>query len=102
MSDIAENERRILVAIDEDFVITAEVMAKIDKYKQQVVDRIFETAKKLCNNIQNVEMKVGHGDPRNVICEMTQKLGADILVIGSHGYGVIKRAFLGSVSNHCA
>ncbi|OIW07094.1 hypothetical protein TanjilG_02728 [Lupinus angustifolius] len=144
MSEFAENERRIVVAIDEgdesmyalswclknivfenskdtlillyvkppaplfpsfdapEFVITAEAMAKIEKYSQEVADRVLETATRLCNNIPNVEMKVGQGDPRDVICEMTQKLGADMLVMGSHGYGTIKRAFLGSVSNYCA
>ncbi|CAL0320947.1 unnamed protein product [Lupinus luteus] len=144
MSEVAQNERRILVAIDEgeesmyalswclknlvfenskdtlillyvkrprpifssidgpDFVINADAMAKIDKSSQIVAERVLEAAKRLCNNIQNVEMKIEYGDPRDVICEMIQKLGADILVMGSHGYGVIKRALLGSVSNHCA
>lgn len=49
-----------------------------------------------------VETKVESGDPRDVICEAAEKVAADVLVMGSHGYGVIKRAFLGSVSNHCA
>ena len=38
-----------------------------------------------------VETKIEHGDPRDVICQMTEKLGADVLVMGSHGYGLIKR-----------
>jgi len=38
-----------------------------------------------------VETRVENGDPRDVICDMVQKLGADILVMGSHGYGLIKR-----------
>jgi nucleotide-binding universal stress UspA family protein len=29
------------------------------------------------------------------------KLGADVLVMGSHGYGLFKRALLGSVSDYC-
>lgn len=31
------------------------------------------------------------GDPRDVICETVENLRADMLVLGSHGYGVIKR-----------
>ena len=38
-----------------------------------------------------METKIEHGDPRDVICQMTEKLGADVLVMGSHGYGLIKR-----------
>ncbi|CAL0300125.1 unnamed protein product [Lupinus luteus] len=144
MSQVAANERRILVAVDEGeesiyalswclknlifenskdtlillyvkppravysafdgtgYLFSTDVLASMDKYKEQMADTVIEKAKKLCNNLQNVEIKVGHGDPRDVICEMTQKLGADILVMGSHGYGLIKRALLGSVSNHCA
>ncbi|KAK4402133.1 hypothetical protein Sango_0954000 [Sesamum angolense] len=49
-----------------------------------------------------VEMVVEYGDPRDVICEVAEKLKVDFLVMGSHGYGLIKRAFIGSVSNHCA
>ncbi|KAJ6683121.1 ADENINE NUCLEOTIDE ALPHA HYDROLASES-LIKE SUPERFAMILY PROTEIN [Salix koriyanagi] len=48
-----------------------------------------------------VETRIEHGDPRDVICEMAEKLHVDVVVMGSHGYGLIKRAFLGSVSNHC-
>ncbi|KAJ6669973.1 ADENINE NUCLEOTIDE ALPHA HYDROLASES-LIKE SUPERFAMILY PROTEIN [Salix viminalis] len=49
-----------------------------------------------------VETMIKHGDPRDFICQIAEKLHVDMLVMGSHGYGVIKRAFLGSVSNHCA
>lgn len=34
---------------------------------------------------------VEHGDPRDVICEVAERLKVDFLVVGSHGYGVIKR-----------
>ncbi|KAK4282725.1 hypothetical protein QN277_014069 [Acacia crassicarpa] len=63
-----------------------------------------EKAKKLCMNLQQVkvETRVEKGDPRDVICGMAEKLGMDVVVLGSHGHGLIKRALLGSVSNHCA
>ncbi|MQM21960.1 hypothetical protein Taro_055007 [Colocasia esculenta] len=40
----------------------------------------------------------GMRDPRDVICETVEKVGADILVLGSHGYGLIKRYTLSSVT----
>lgn len=36
-------------------------------------------------------MEVVDGDPRNVLCEAVDKHHASILVVGSHGYGAIKR-----------
>ncbi|KAE8801369.1 hypothetical protein D1007_23066 [Hordeum vulgare] len=68
-----------------------------------------DKAQKLCalHNKENgevkvkVDVKVAVGDARSVICDMVDKLGADVLVMGSHGYGFFKRALLGSVSDYC-
>ncbi|XP_020213336.1 universal stress protein PHOS34 isoform X2 [Cajanus cajan] len=81
-----------------------QITAAIEKYSQEVADCVLQKAKKLCKDLQNVklETRVESGDPRDVICDMSQKLGADLLVMGSHGFGILKRAFLGSVSNYCS
>lgn len=43
-------------------------------------------------NLQTkVEKKVGSGDAKDVICAAVRKLEADILVMGSHDYGFLKR-----------
>ena len=47
-----------------------------------------------------METRIEHGDPRDVICQMTEKLGADVLVMGSHGYGLIKRWVLLKKGNY--
>ncbi|MED6193105.1 hypothetical protein PIB30_015990 [Stylosanthes scabra] len=147
MAQEAENERRVLVAVDEGdesmyalswclnnlvfqnskntlillyvnpprggyympFETTAalddpETHPAMERYSQEVADCVLGKAKKLCKDLQHVkvETRVENGDPREVICEMAEKLGAHVLVMGSHGYGLIKRTFLGSVSSHCA
>ncbi|KAK7278002.1 hypothetical protein RJT34_23023 [Clitoria ternatea] len=84
------------------YLFSSDITATMERYSQQVAECVVEKAKRLCNKIQNVETMIEHGDPRDVICQMAQKLGVDVLVMGSHGYGLIKRAFLGSVSNYCA
>ncbi len=38
------------------------------------------------------------GWPKDVILEEAERWGADLIVVGSHGHGVIRRFFLGSVS----
>ena len=43
-------------------------------------------------NLQiNMESVVGVGHAKNVICSAVKKLEADTLVMGTHGYGFIKR-----------
>lgn len=39
----------------------------------------------------NVERVVGCGEAKDVICSIVDKLKADTLIMGSHGYGFIKR-----------
>ncbi|KAK4595614.1 hypothetical protein RGQ29_013909 [Quercus rubra] len=98
--------RAVFSALDgTGYLFSADIIAAVDKYSNDVAECVVEKAKKMCKDLHDVDIKVEtrieHGDPRDVICQMTEKLGADVLVMGSHGYGLIKRALLGSVSNHC-
>ena len=45
-----------------------------------------------------VGIHVVQGDPATEILNMADKLGSDIVIMGTHGKGVIGHAFLGSVS----
>ncbi|XP_050940629.1 universal stress protein A-like protein isoform X2 [Cucumis melo] len=101
----ARPPRPIYTAMDgTGYLFSADIMATLDRYSYDVAEAVVEKAKRLCKHLNNVkvETRVESGDARDVICQMVEKLGADILVMGSHGYGPIKRAFIGSVSNHCA
>ena len=74
-----------------------EATAAVEGYSRQVADAVMEKTQELCalhskdNGELEVEVKVAIGDARDVICEMVDKLGADVLVMGSHGYGLVKR-----------
>ncbi|KAF3967023.1 hypothetical protein CMV_008916 [Castanea mollissima] len=97
--------RAVFSALDgTGYLFSADIMAAMNKYSNDVAECVVEKAKKMCKDLHDVKVdtRIEHGDPRDVICQMTEKLGVDVLVMGSHGYGLIKRALLGSVSNHCA
>uniref|UniRef100_A0A453I906 UspA domain-containing protein n=1 Tax=Aegilops tauschii subsp. strangulata TaxID=200361 RepID=A0A453I906_AEGTS len=99
------------------YLFVNEATAAIDGYSRAVADAVVDKAQKLCalHSKENgevkvkVDVKVAVGDARSVICDMVDKLGADVLVMGSHGYGFFKsedsrwfcRALLGSVSDYC-
>ncbi|KAH7834757.1 hypothetical protein Vadar_019382 [Vaccinium darrowii] len=64
---------------------------------------LLEKAKGICNKYGIVaETLTEVGNPKEAICEAVEKLNIQLLVLGSQGRGVIKRALLGSVSNYCA
>jgi len=46
------------------------------------------------------ERRVVHGDPAIEICRVAEEGRFDLVVIGSHGSGFLKRVVLGSVSHH--
>ena len=41
--------------------------------------------------VSDATLEVVEGDARTVLCEHVEKHRASILVVGSHGYGAIKR-----------
>ncbi|MCB1024443.1 MAG: universal stress protein [Acidobacteria bacterium] len=49
-----------------------------------------------------IETEVIEGDPKNVIIDAAEQWEADLIILGSHGYGNIKRFFLGSVAQAVA
>uniref|UniRef100_A0A0A8Z259 UspA domain-containing protein n=1 Tax=Arundo donax TaxID=35708 RepID=A0A0A8Z259_ARUDO len=85
------------------YVVTPEVMDIMERYMASVANTVVTKARSICNAFPNVKVEtcVEKGDPRDVICGAAEKSGADMLVMGSRGYGFLQRALLGSVSNHC-
>lgn len=46
------------------------------------------------------EHLVETGEPGPVICEVAARVGAEVVVVGSHGHGWLQRVVQGSVSTH--
>jgi nucleotide-binding universal stress UspA family protein len=48
----------------------------------------------------HAEHLVETGEPGPTICDVATEVGADLIVVGTHGHGWIKRVLIGSVSTH--
>jgi nucleotide-binding universal stress UspA family protein len=46
----------------------------------------------------NVTPVLREGHPKDTILDEAERWGAELIVVGSHGHGALKRLFLGSVS----
>lgn len=68
------------------------------KQAQSFVDRAIQTLKSGLNQSISIDGAVIPGSPRAVILEEAEDWGADLIVVGSHGYRAWERFLLGSVS----
>ena len=76
----------------------------IDKELSELANQaVMEARQKITDGLsfstKNVKTEILFGSPERVIVEEAENWGADLIVVGSHGYGFWERMFLGSVSN---
>ncbi|GJN34828.1 hypothetical protein PR202_gb23526 [Eleusine coracana subsp. coracana] len=76
----------------------ADVVSFVEADLKRSSMRVIKKAKDLCMQVSDATFEVVEGDARNVLCEAVEKHRAELLVVGSHGYGAIKRPSLGSTS----
>ena len=88
----------------EPFALSAEYIRAIDedsrRRAEDVVTRAEQEIRKRLPLIgDKLTTTVSSGAPAQVIVDEAEKWEADLIVVGSHGYGFWQRALLGSVSN---
>jgi nucleotide-binding universal stress UspA family protein len=80
-------------------VMSPEEFHERSRQQQEEAERIVsQTSTAL--GIDDAETRVLHGGPGRALCALATELDASLLVMGSRGRGGIKRALLGSVSDH--
>ena len=85
-----------------------EMDVALRKQAQNVVDRAIQKLKPNLNQTIALDAVLRPGSPRAVILEEAEDWGADLIVLGSHGYRAWERLLLGSVSQavvshaHCS
>ncbi|TKY61724.1 Universal stress protein A protein [Spatholobus suberectus] len=88
------------------YMFSSKTISAMEEYGKDLANSVMERAEAICKNLKTansikMERVVGCGDAKDVICSAVQKLEADTLVLGTHGYGFFKRALVGSVSDYC-
>ncbi|XP_044489677.1 universal stress protein YxiE [Mangifera indica] len=79
-----------------------DLINSLQENQKKIAVALLSRAKEICaqHGIE-AETMTEAGNPKEVICAAAEKLNVQLLIVGSHSRGVIKRAFLGSVSNYC-
>ena len=102
---------KIVSAVERPMPIAAEPMAISAEYYNEIEQFGREQARKFLtaaetqirslfpNAAPDLTTEVISGSPQRVLVEEAEKWGADLIVVGSHGYGFWSRLMLGSVSN---
>lgn len=63
-----------------------------------IVEAAIETLKKALGESAAINGEYVQGSPKSVILDEAERWGADLIVVGSHGYRAWERFLLGSVS----
>jgi len=74
----------------------------LEEDRQRAPERVRNAEEQLRSAGISVTGAVLEGHPADAIIEEADRWNADLLVVGSHGYGAVKRLVLGSVSQRVA
>lgn len=91
--------------IPEPTLIGAAVYADVlERDRQEGAPARVREAEQILAGVPGLSVRTAilEGDPGKAIVEEAERSKADLLLVGSHGYGPVKRMLLGSVSRYVA
>lgn len=80
-------------------VMSADEAERLLESEKQTADDVLDDAARRLG-ISDAEKVVLSGDAGPQLCELAASLPADVVVLGSHGRGGVRRVVMGSVSDH--
>jgi len=84
------------------YILSNQVFEFLDMDAKRNTEKILNRALHICHRYDvKAENHVVTGEAKERICEAAAKLGAHLLIVGSHGHGGFIRAIRGSVSDYC-
>jgi len=86
----------------EAVVMSAEYFRDAEKASADALDKAMSILKAGENKELNITTATLAGSPKKMILEEAERWGADLIVVGSHGYKALRRFLLGSVSQAVA
>ncbi len=102
---VSAYQRTPLITRLEPMGVMEETNAKADHYALKAAEDAAENATNILregNPRLTVTTVAIDGSPKSVILDEAEAFGADLIVVGSHGYGMVDRFLLGSVSHAVA
>ncbi len=76
---------------------TTEMEKTAREHAAKILEETCEKLEGICKNL-NMTSEVLFGSPESRIVETAEEFGADLIIVGSHGYSRWERLLLGSVS----
>ena len=79
------------------YAYTEEEPAELRRHAERLLDEEVERIRAAGGRIAEVHLRLGR--PAEQIANLSEELGAGVVVVGSRGLSALRRALLGSVSN---
>jgi nucleotide-binding universal stress UspA family protein len=69
-----------------------------EEARKRATARLQEVLAKVADDVPEATVHLAEGSPLHALLDYTHKVGADLVILGSHGHGAVAALLLGSVA----